>query len=68
MKQYTIFFELQQIQIETIHATKILYRGKGGRSHNTGHKGRKRINQLAASTDVLGTKAIENRMRILIRA
>mmetsp|Transcript_3486 Transcript_3486/g.6724 ORF Transcript_3486/g.6724 Transcript_3486/m.6724 type:complete len:120 (+) Transcript_3486:3010-3369(+) len=42
-------------------------RGKGGRSHNTGHKGRKRINNLAASTGIK-EKAIEQRMRVLIRA
>ncbi|KAL3810176.1 hypothetical protein ACHAXA_001597 [Cyclostephanos tholiformis] len=42
-------------------------RGKGGRSHNTGHKGRKRVNQLAASAPI-SEKAIEERMRRLIRA
>ncbi|KAL3794212.1 hypothetical protein ACHAW5_000176 [Stephanodiscus triporus] len=42
-------------------------RGKGGRSHNTGHKGRKRVNQLAASAPIT-EKAIEERMRRLIRA
>eukprot|EP00970_Alexandrium_tamarense_P010275 scaffold2061_cov195-Alexandrium_tamarense.AAC.10 len=42
-------------------------RNKAGRSHNTGHKGRKRVNNLAATAPVkeLG---IENRMRRLIRA
>jgi ribosomal protein L35 len=42
-------------------------RGKGGRSHNTGHKGRKRVNQLAASAPI-SEKAIEERMRRLIGA
>ena len=42
-------------------------RNKAGRSHNTGHKGRKRINQLAASAPIKG-KGIEDRMRRLIRA
>mmetsp|Transcript_30685 Transcript_30685/g.61809 ORF Transcript_30685/g.61809 Transcript_30685/m.61809 type:complete len:121 (-) Transcript_30685:73-435(-) len=42
-------------------------RGHGGRSHNTGHKGRKRINRLAASAPIY-EKSIENRMRRLIRA
>eukprot|EP01082_Thalassiosira_pseudonana_P004887 g4131.t1 g4131 contig15:409984-410503(-) len=44
-----------------------LRRNKAGRSHNTGHKGRKRVNNLAATAPVkeLG---IENRMRRLIRA
>ena len=31
-------------------------RGKAGRSHNTGHKGRKRVNNLAASTGIKGKK------------
>ena len=44
-----------------------MLRGKGGRSHNTGHKGRKRVNQLAASAPI-SEKAIEERMRRLIRA
>ena len=42
-------------------------RNKAGRSHNTGHKGRKRINSLAASAPINGKK-IEDRMRRLIRA
>eukprot|EP00985_Skeletonema_marinoi_P020920 scaffold12561_cov62-Skeletonema_marinoi.AAC.1 len=42
-------------------------RNKAGRSHNTGHKGRKRINNLAASAPINGKK-IEDRMRRLIRA
>mmetsp|Transcript_38745 Transcript_38745/g.93249 ORF Transcript_38745/g.93249 Transcript_38745/m.93249 type:complete len:110 (+) Transcript_38745:68-397(+) len=42
-------------------------RGKAGRSHNTGHKGRKRINNLAASAPIT-EKKIEDRMRRLIRA
>ncbi|KAL7466558.1 hypothetical protein ACHAXS_006854 [Conticribra weissflogii] len=42
-------------------------RGHGGRSHNTGHKGRKRVNRLAASAPIY-EKSIENRMRRLIRA
>ncbi|KAL3768848.1 hypothetical protein ACHAWU_006949 [Discostella pseudostelligera] len=42
-------------------------RGKAGRSHNTGHKGRKRINRLAASAPIT-EKAIEERMRRIIRA
>jgi ribosomal protein L35 len=42
-------------------------RNKAGRSHNTGHKGRKRVNRLAASAPING-KAIENRMRRLIGA
>ncbi len=42
-------------------------RNKAGRSHNTGHKVRKRINNLAASAPINGKK-IEDRMRRLIRA
>ena len=42
-------------------------RNKAGRSHNTGHKGRKRINTLAESAPINGKK-IEDRMRRLIRA
>ncbi|KAL7539368.1 hypothetical protein ACHAWF_006387 [Thalassiosira exigua] len=42
-------------------------RGRAGRSHNTGHKGRKRVNRLATSTGIR-EKAIEDRMRVLIRA
>lgn len=42
-------------------------RGKAGRSHNTGHKGRKRVNNLAASTGIKGKK-IEERMRVIIGA
>jgi len=42
-------------------------RGKAGRSHNTGHKGRKRVNNLAAFAPIK-EKAIEERMRVLIRA
>ena len=47
------------------HTTHL--RGKAGRSHNTGHKGRKRVNNLAASTGIKGKK-IEERMRVIIGA
>ena len=40
---------------------------KAGRSHNTGHKGRKRVNNLAASAPIK-EQAIEERMRRIIRA
>lgn len=42
-------------------------RGKAGRSHNTGHKGQKRLNRLATSAPIRGKK-IEQRMRRLIGA
>ncbi|KAL7532736.1 hypothetical protein ACHAXR_005761 [Thalassiosira sp. AJA248-18] len=42
-------------------------RGKAGRSHNTGHKGRKRVNRLAESAPI-SEKKIEERMRLIIRA
>ena len=45
---------------------QLILRGKAGRSHNTGHKGRKRINRLAASAPIT-EKAIEGRMRRIIR-
>jgi len=42
-------------------------RGKAGRSHNTGHKGRKRVNNLAAAAPIT-EKKIEERMRVIIGA
>ena len=51
--------------ISYAHTTHL--RGKAGRSHNTGHKGRKRVNNLAASTGIKGKK-IEERMRVIIGA
>ena len=51
-----------------IYATQLLlYRGKAGRSHNTGHKGRKRVNNLAAAAPIT-EKKIEERMRVIIGA
>ena len=51
-----------------IYATQLLYiRGKAGRSHNTGHKGRKRVNNLAAAAPIK-EKKIEERMRLIIGA
>jgi len=44
-----------------------ILRGKAGRSHNTGHKGQKRLNRLATSAPIRGKK-IEERMRRLIGA
>ncbi|KAL3775321.1 hypothetical protein ACHAWO_012280 [Cyclotella atomus] len=40
-------------------------RKKAGKRHNTGHKGRSRVNRLAQGAPI-SEKSIENRMRILI--
>lgn len=50
-----------------IYATQLSIRGKAGRSHNTGHKGRKRVNNLAAAAPIT-EKKIEERMRVIIGA
>lgn len=40
-------------------------RKKAGKRHNTGHKGRSRVNRLAQGAPI-SEKSIENRMRVLI--
>ncbi len=47
--------------------SRFIPRGKAGRRHNTGHKGRKRVNKLAESAPIKGKK-IEERMRLIIGA
>eukprot|EP00804_Cyclotella_cryptica_P008381 CCRYP_003914-RB/>CCRYP_003914-RB protein AED:0.06 eAED:0.06 QI:550/1/1/1/0.5/0.33/3/293/124 len=42
-------------------------RNKAGKRHNTGHKGRARVNRLSASAPIT-EKSIEKRMRRLIAA
>ena len=44
-----------------------LFRNKAGKRHNTGHKGRARVNRLSASAPIT-EKSIEKRMRRLIAA
>lgn len=44
-----------------------LIRGKAGKRHNTGHKGRARVNRLAQGAPIT-EKSIETRMRRLIAA
>ncbi|CAB9528535.1 expressed unknown protein [Seminavis robusta] len=44
-----------------------LKRNKAGKSHNTGHKGRRRVTNLSQSTGIMEPK-IEKRMRMLIGA
>ena len=44
-----------------------IYRGKAGKRHNTGHKGRARVNRLAQGAPIT-EKSIETRMRRLIAA
>eukprot|EP00565_Helicotheca_tamesis_P009148 CAMPEP_0185731798 /NCGR_PEP_ID=MMETSP1171-20130828/13930_1 /TAXON_ID=374046 /ORGANISM="Helicotheca tamensis, Strain CCMP826" /LENGTH=92 /DNA_ID=CAMNT_0028401127 /DNA_START=184 /DNA_END=462 /DNA_ORIENTATION=- len=55
-------------------AKRLLVRGSGGikrqragRTHNTGYKGRTRVNRLASSTGIKA-KGIEKRMRRLLGA
>lgn len=54
------------LMLQCMHLTNTAFnRKKAGKRHNTGHKGRARVNRLAQSAPI-SEKKIENRMRVLI--